>query len=591
MRHILKAKKATMKKLHIIAKLLILAAMFLGLKTQAQNDPSLVWAKALNNSSGSTSTCAFTRLDASGNVYAVGNFSGTVDFDPGVGVANFTSAGGTDAFIAKYDANGNYIRTIVLGSTGSDQANGIAIDNNGNIFVCGQFTNTVDFDPGVGVSNFTSAVNTNDCFVAKYDTNGNFLWANVIGGSNSDAANALALDGNNNVIITGQVMGGYNVTFPQNVVLLSSADNNSGSLSVLNSVGLHILLAKYDANGNYIWAKAMGSVGGSTNRGSCVRTDNNGNIILGGSFCTSSTAPLDFDPGIGSANKYAAGSSFTLGDAFVAKYNPSGDFISVFTFGGTGNDIVSDLSLDANGNLFVTGGFQNTVDFDPGTNTVNRTSAGANDIYLANYDNSGNFLWANTMGSSANDAGVALFAESQGNIALLARFSNTVDFDPSVNTANRISTGSGDFVLAKYDASGNYISAVSMGGSGVETALSLTSNGNGKYFISGMFASTDADFDPSTGTTILSAIGTNNGFLAAYNYSTSSCQPTSSTESISACGSYTWHGNTYTTSNNTATWTSVNAGGCDSVVTLNLTIKAATSSTSTITTDLSLIHI
>ena len=83
-----------MKKLHTIAKLLILAGIFLGLKTQAQNDPSLVWAKALNNSSGSTSVCAYTRLDVNGNVYTVGNFTGTVDFDPGVGVANFTSAGG-----------------------------------------------------------------------------------------------------------------------------------------------------------------------------------------------------------------------------------------------------------------------------------------------------------------------------------------------------------------------------------------------------------------------------------------------------------------------------------------------------------------
>ena len=584
MSHNFKTKTANMKKLHTIAKLLILAGMFLGLKTQAQNDPSLVWAKALNNSSGSSSTCAFTRLDASGNVYAVGNFSGTVDFDLGVGVANFTSAGGTDAFIAKYDANGNYIRTIVLGSTGSDQANGIAIDNNGNIFVCGNFNNTVDFDPGVGVSNRTSPGGS-DIFIAKYNADGNYLWSNSIGAPNTDQGLALAIDESNNVIVTGSVIGG-NVgnTIFDNTVFFSSLDNNTRSLTVPISIGAHILLAKYDDNGNYIWAKAMGSVG-SLNRGICVRTDNNGNIILGGTFCSSSTAPLDFDPGVGTANKYAAGSSVTIGDAFVAKYNAFGDFISVFTFGGTGNDQVNDLGLDANGNLFVTGAFNSTVDFDPGTNTVNRTSAGSNDIYLAKYNNSGNFLWANTMGSSVGEAGAALFVESGGDVVFTARYNYTIDFDPSAITANLTSAGVNDIVLAKYDASGNYISAVSMGGSSTEQVLSLTSNGTGKYFISGQFVSTDADFDPGVGTTILSAVGTNNGFLAAYNYNTSSCQPTSSTETISSCGSYTWHGNTYTASNNTATWTGVNAGGCDSVVTLNLTIKAATSSTTTITTD------
>ena len=91
--------------------------------------------------------------DASGNIYVTGFFSGSADFDPGAGVANLSSAGFQDIFIAKYDASGNYVWARQVGSTSEDIGNGIAIDGSGNAYVTGSFVGIADFDPGAGTAN------------------------------------------------------------------------------------------------------------------------------------------------------------------------------------------------------------------------------------------------------------------------------------------------------------------------------------------------------------------------------------------------------------------------------------------------------
>src|SRR5438552_2041239 len=84
-------------------------------------------------------------VDAAGNVYATGGFSGTVDFDPGPGVFNLTSAGGYDAFVSKLDGAGNFVWARALGSS-TDDGNGIAVDGAGNVYTTGAFQGTADFD-------------------------------------------------------------------------------------------------------------------------------------------------------------------------------------------------------------------------------------------------------------------------------------------------------------------------------------------------------------------------------------------------------------------------------------------------------------
>src|SRR5674476_1418906 len=124
---------------------------------QAQN-VSLVWAK--NMGGASDDYVNSIAVDASGNVYTTGYFLGTVDFDPGAGTYNLTSAGGYDIFIIKLDASGNFVWAKNMGASSgasSDQGFSIAVDASGNVYTTGLFTGTADFDPGAGTYNLTSA--------------------------------------------------------------------------------------------------------------------------------------------------------------------------------------------------------------------------------------------------------------------------------------------------------------------------------------------------------------------------------------------------------------------------------------------------
>src|SRR5690606_8033531 len=130
---------------------------------------NFVWMRAhqvpsiINNASG-------IQVKIAGNtIYAVGNFLGTVDIDPGAGITNVTSVGGTDLLLIKLDTAGNFIWGKTMGGTGAEHILSLATDSYANLYVAGDFQNTVDFDPGTGMNTLTSAGNY-DIFVAKYDS-------------------------------------------------------------------------------------------------------------------------------------------------------------------------------------------------------------------------------------------------------------------------------------------------------------------------------------------------------------------------------------------------------------------------------------
>ncbi|MEN9440201.1 MAG: hypothetical protein RLZ33_277, partial [Bacteroidota bacterium] len=111
----------------------------------------LSWGKSIGSTGADYARSIF--VDAAGNSFIVGQFTGTVDFDPGAGVQNLTSAGGSDVFILKLNSAGNYSFVKRVGGGGEDIAYDVAVDGNGIIYVTGSFEITVDFDPGAGVSN------------------------------------------------------------------------------------------------------------------------------------------------------------------------------------------------------------------------------------------------------------------------------------------------------------------------------------------------------------------------------------------------------------------------------------------------------
>jgi phage-related tail fiber protein len=268
------------------------------------NAQSYQWAKGIGGTG--YEYCNHAVIDGSGNLYMTGSFTSTADFNPGTGTANLTSVGQEDIFIAKYDANGNYLWAKRIGSTNPDMGYGIAVDGAGNCYVTGTFELTVDFDPGAGTANLTSG-GQEDIFIAKYDANGNYIWAKSMGSSGQDYGNCIILDGTGNCYLTGYFQG--TVDF----------DPGVGTANLISNSGSNdIFFAKYDASGNYIWAKSIGS--NNPDNGYGIAVDGTGNLYITGSF--SSTA--DFDPGAGTANLTSNSSAC---DIFFAKYDASGNYI------------------------------------------------------------------------------------------------------------------------------------------------------------------------------------------------------------------------------------------------------------------------
>ena len=141
--------------------LALLLVVITGITVKAQN---FEWAKSMGG--GNPDWGNSVAVDASGNVYTTGFFDGTVDFDPGAGTFNLTSAVGYDIFISKLDASGNFVWAKSIGGVNDDWGNSIAVDASGNVYTTGWFMNTADFDPGPGTFNLTT-VGSEDIFICK----------------------------------------------------------------------------------------------------------------------------------------------------------------------------------------------------------------------------------------------------------------------------------------------------------------------------------------------------------------------------------------------------------------------------------------
>lgn len=256
----------------------------------------------------------------------------------------------------------------------------------------------------------------------------------------------------------------------------------------------------------YSWAKKMGS--STQDEGRALAVDNSGNVYLGGIF----TGTADFDPSNGTLNLTALGGT---GDIFIAKYSANGALVWAKPLGGSGNEELLDLKTDAQGNLYITGYFEGTVDFDGGPNQSNRTVAGGSDIFLAKYGNSGNLLWVNVIGGTSFDVGRDLAFDLNGNIVVAGSFSGAnVDFDPGNGTANLSGTGQ-DVFVATYDPAGNYLNAFAFGGGNADYANAVEVSSTGNYIVGGAFQFS-ADFDPTGGTNTINSVGLEDVFIASF---------------------------------------------------------------------------
>ncbi len=286
--------------------------------------------------------------------------------------------------------------------------------------------------------------------------------------------------------------GSATITF--GTTTLTNADTGSGE---------DIFIVKYDASGNVLWAKSAG--GTQHDQGRSVSTDKSGNVFMTGYF---GSATVTF----GTTTLTNAGNTGSTDDIFIVKYDASGNVQWAKSAGGTAGDWGNSVSVDAGGNVFMTGDFQSaTITFGTTTLTNADTTAPAADIFIMKYDAAGNVLWAKSAGGTSDDFGSSVSTDAGGNVFMTGYFqSATITFGTTTLTNKDNSGNSGDIFIVKYDASGNVQWAKSAGGNSNDFGQSVSTDAGGNVFVAGYFQSATITF----GTTTLTNAGFSDIFIA-----------------------------------------------------------------------------
>ena len=354
--------------------------------------------------------------DDAGNVYFSGEFwSSSVTF----GSYTITNSGSADIFLVKYDADGNVLWAKSASGVDEDKSNAVAVDLAGNVYITGSYiSNTLNFG-GVSISN--SQANTEEMFIAKYDAAGNALWAKDASGSSNDKAFGIAADADGNVVVSGHFISGT---------------LNFGSQSLFNSGGFDIFLVKYDETGNVLWAENPSGSGYDFNFS--MEMDGEGNTYLTGHF---SSFQLTF----GSSTITNGGGD----DIYVAKYDADGNALWAQKAGGSTYDYGYDVSVDGDGNVFLTGNFQSpNISFGSISLTNSTTYA---DFYVVKYNPDGDPQWAQHGSGSDYTFGRGCGADPSGNVYVTGLFGNESLTLGNITLATF--AGASDMFIARYGSS------------------------------------------------------------------------------------------------------------------------------------------
>lgn len=359
--------------------------------------------------------------DALGNVYICGKTASTNNIASG-GFQNFIGGGTFDAFLVKFDPNGNRLWSSYYGGSADDSGDGISVDALGNVYLTGTTASSLNISSG-GFQNSFGGVN--DAFLVKFNSSGNRIWASYYGGSSNDIASGSAIDGFGNIYISGS----------------TGSSNNIASGGFQNSIGgaYDAFLVKFDSTGNRIWASYYG---GSNNDYACsIITSASGMVYLAG--YTNSTSGIAFS---GFQNSFAGGAS--LGDAFLVKFDSFGNRTWGTYYGGPGEDYCLSIVADGSGNVYLGGDTYSSSGI--ASNGFQNIKQGTENEFIVKLDSNGNRLCATYFGASHDEDGhvaVDLF----GNIYLTGSTQSTIGI-ASGGFQNTFGGGATDAYLAKFSS-------------------------------------------------------------------------------------------------------------------------------------------
>jgi len=458
--------------------------------------------------------------DSDGNVFVVGEFPETVDFDPGPGVFELTPTGSTDYFISKFDPDGNFLWAGNMGGRESwCDIMSLHADQSGNVLLTGQIWGTVDLDPGPGEFEYTAALpnasqrssrlQSSDAFLAKIDPDGNLIWAVGWGANYTEVAMSVAVDIEGNSFVTGGFWTtvdfdpGSGEEVHTATPVSAEEEEKYGEGGLMGDGNADVYLSKFDPDGNFLWARTWGA--SKNDRGKNVVVDENGNPLVNGWF----SETVDFDPGPG-VDEHQNDNSL---DLFLTKYDSDGNFLWASSWTGSSYDyltrtnpagVVSDMdtrvSNDGNGNTFMQGRFFGTVDLDPGSGVDEHTSAGTGGFYLIKFDQSGNFSWARSWSGPEGPIG----SENPPTDADVYNFMHGRESGPSGLMQGGPGSGGGtfsedyDLIFSRFDTDGNFSGAATFGGNGAWDYYHVATDSNDNILISGTFTGT-TDLDPGPG--------------------------------------------------------------------------------------------
>lgn len=501
------------------------------------------WAKQFQGLEGGEHCTGFD-VSPNGNCYFAGDISGSAYFDSTVLL--YASLGRT--FVGKYNSNGNlsWVKQFAISPTGGSDPL-LTIDNDENIYLLNRFIDTIDFDPGPGVYNIYSP--TPEMFISKLDSNGNFIWAKSFTNGPGNFVD-IDLDPWGNILITGGFSSLCDFDPGPSLFNLSAGSTIQNYLLKLNSLG------------DFIWAKKTTS-GGTNSYPTAFSLDTSGNIYCTGAF----EGNIDFDPG---ASSFILSSASGLQNNFISKYSPLGDFLWAKKI--ICETHVSSIGVDLKGNNLTSTLFSGTHDFDPGPGTytmsTSMTYAGA----LVMLDSLGDFQFSKKFDNYVPI--LDIIADKYGNWYVTGAFSPSFDAAPGPSVSTCISNGDLDVFICKYDPLINLIWAKSIGGTMQEMGHFIKLDTNNNVYTSGRFSSF-MDFDPGPDTFNLSS--TSDYYL----HKMSECPQSSSNINITNCDYYVSPSLNYTWYSSGVYYdTLISSKGCDSVITINLTINAVDTSIS-----------
>lgn len=417
---------------------------------------NFLWAKMFNvNNNGNGKTVA--RINSLNEVIVGARFTYTADFDPGPGTYTMATANpsGVNGFVAKLNSGGSFawafqFRQLTPNSTAfiSD----IEFDNANNIYVCGYFSGSIDFDPSTTGTTSIATGYASDAwtFIVKLDNAGNFKWVKTFNGSPSVAKSAaMAFDSNKNILVGGSFTGTIDFDPGVSTYTLSSQNNAP-------------YIAKLDSSGNFVWAKQFVDNINFHNvvipPVSDIQTDSNNDVYLTG--CVKDS--LDFDPSTSAYYLKAKGAE----DIYVAKLSSAGNLNWAVVYGANGSDVPNSLTIDNGNNIYVASEFPvgYIVDCDPGVGVFTITPYASTSIAINKLSSSGNFVSNSYFVSNSSGADYfgGMTMDNANNLLVHGRYSlvnlsgfEWVDFDPGTPVVKGLaSSTSAQGFLVKLSVSG-----------------------------------------------------------------------------------------------------------------------------------------